>query len=779
MRMALDVKRRFAFLVLLAAGALLGLVAGGTAGSAPSPAACSAPKAAPGYTRSVTRALLSKRDLWGARLLAARNGPTYAATGRYLAPLLYAQGRGGRPLTSSGVYYLPFAFPFSVYVTTAALHVADGSEIVSRRVGGPSLTVSVGVAGRERYGSCLGRLTPAQLADGYLPILETSYVDRAGVRYRQESFVGRVYGSSSPVSFIHLSVDARDSQTGSIVRLVPSIHGLAPVGDRLVAGKRTRLLYSAGGAFDGSAVTYPVDAGAVVDLYAGWLTPGAPTTRLEADAKTYETARSTVVRFWGSRLAGRTQYVVPEPRVLDAELGVLVQQIALAWRYSAGNHYEELSFAEALDAAEVTAAYGYADVAKGILRVTLRALPKRFTNWRAGEQFAASAAYYRFYRDRSFLEEETPALARVVRVFGRQIEHGADRGLLERERYSTDIGRQVYGVHGQAAVREGLFAMSRVWAQTGHPRLAARSRVLALRLDASLRRAVHRSMKRMPDGSLFVPVALLDEHAPFDRLAASREGSYWNLVMPYALSSGVFAPHGVEADGLLRYLLGHGSRLLGVVRAKAESLYGNRRYPVSGIDQVYGLNVSRFLADNDKPDQLVLSLYGTLTAGMTPDTYISGESSTVAPLHGSSYRAMYLPPNLGANATFLETLRLMLVHETRGPDGAARGLELAFSTPRPWLGDGKTIRVQDAPTSFGPVSYSIERHGSRVHVTVDMPASPAPRSLRLRLRLPNGDRIASVRAAGLSIPFDAKSGTIDLSAWAGGLDLDVKLRPGA
>ncbi len=777
--MAVVVKRRFAFLALLAAGAIFGLIAGGSAGSAPSPLACSGPKAGPEYTRSVRRALLAKRDLWGAKLLAAPNGPTYEGTRRYLGPLFYAQGRGGRPLTSSGAYYLPFALPFSVYVTTAALHVADGSEIISRRVGGPSLTVSVGTAGHERYGSCLGRLTPAQLADGYLPILDTGYVDDGGVRYQQESFVGRVYGSTSPVSFVHLTVDAQNSQTDAVVRLVPSIRGLSPVGDRLVSGKKTRLLFSAGGAFDGSAVVYSVAAGGVADVYAGWLTPSAPTTRLEADARTYELARNNVVRFWRSRLAGRTEYVVPEPRVQDAELGVLVQQIALAWRYSAGNHYEELSFAEALDAAEVMAGYGYGDVAKGILRVTLRALPKRFTNWRAGEQFNASALYFGLYRDRRFLEEETPSLARLVRVFGRQIEHGADRGLLERERYSTDIAREVYGLHEQAAVREGLFAMARVWAQTGHPQLAARSRVLAVRLDASLRRAVRRSMKRMPDGSLFVPVALLDKHAPFDRLAASREGSYWNLVMPYALASGVFAPHSAEADGLFRYLLGHGSRLLGVVRAKAESLYGNRRYPVSGIDQVYGLNVSRFLADNGKSDQLVLSLYGTLTAGMTPDTYISGESSSVAPLRGSSYRAMYLPPNLGANATFLETLRLMLVHETRGPDGAARGLELAFSTPRPWLSDGKTIVVRNAPTRFGPVSYSIERHGELVHVTVDVPASPAAQSVRLRLRLPDGERIASVYVAGLTLPFDGKTGTIDLSGWAGGLDLDVTLRPGS
>ena len=777
--MAVFARRPFAFLALLAAGAVFGLVAGGPAGSVPSPAACSGPKAAPGYAKSVRRALLSKRDLWGARLLAAPNGPTYQGTQRYLQPLLYAEGRGGRPLTTSGVYYLPFAFPFSVYVTTAALHVADGSEIISRRVDGPSLTVGVGAGGRERYGSCLGRLTPAQLADGYLPILETAYTDRAGVRYRQESFVGRVLGSTSPVSFVHLTVDARDSPNDAVLRLVPSVHGLAPVGDRLVSGKSTRLLFSGGGAFDGSAVVYTVAAGTVEDVYAGWLTPGAPTTSLQADARTYETARNTVVRFWGARLGGPTQYVVPERRVLDAELGVLVQQIALAWRYSAGNHYEELSFAEALDAAEVMAEYGYGDVAKGILRVTLRALPKRYTNWRAGEQFAASALYFRLYRDRRFLEEETPALARLIRGFGRQIVHGGDKGLLARERYSTDIGRQVFGVHEQAAVRAGLFAMGRVWAQTGHRQLAARSRVLALRLDASLRRAVRRSARRLPDGSLFVPVALLDKGEPFDRLAASRDGSYWNLVMPYALASGVFVPHGTQADGLLRYLLGHGSRLLGVVRAKAESLYGNQRYPVSGIDQVYGLNVSRFLADNDKPDQLVLSLYGTLTAGMTPDTYVSGESSSVAPLRGSSYRSMYLPPNLGANATFLETLRLILVHEMRGPDGAPRGLELAFSTPRPWLSEGKTILVKDAPTSFGPVSFSIERHGELVHATVDVPASPAASSVRLRLRLPNGDRIASVREAGLAVPFDAKTGTIDLSRWTGQLDLGVTLRPRA
>src|SRR5581483_9660102 len=107
--------------------------------------------------------------------------------------------------------------------------------------------------------------------------------------------------------------------------------------------------------------------------------------------------------------------------------------------------------------------------------------------------------------------------------------------------------------------------------------------------------------RRLKDGSLFVPAVLLAKHKPFDAVTRSRLGSYWNLVMPYALASGFFAPRGRQAAEILRYMLGHGSRLLGLVRAGAYSLYGGKvRYPITGIDQVYGLAVARFLADNDQ-----------------------------------------------------------------------------------------------------------------------------------------------------------------------------------
>ena len=234
--------------------------------------------------------------------------------------------------------------------------------------------------------------------------------------------------------------------------------------------------------------------------------------------------------------------------------------------------------------------------------------------------------------------------------------------------------------------------------------------------------------------------------APYRNLSVSSEGSYWNLVVPYALASGFFRPGSRVADGLIRYLLLHGSRMLGVPRADAHTIYGKRadgtNIPGSaGLGQIYGLSVARLLADNDRADQLVLSLYGVLAIGMTHDTYVSGEAVSVAPQGDAYYRKTYLPPNQGANSTFLETLRLILVHERRGADGIPRGLDLAFGTPRRWLASGKTIEVAGARTSFGRLSYTITRAGPTVRVEI---AAPSPRpSLRLRCGYP---RVSAWRA---------------------------------
>ena len=131
--------------------------------------------------------------------------------------------------------------------------------------------------------------------------------------------------------------------------------------------------------------------------------------------------------------------------------------------------------------------------------------------------------------------------------------------------------------------------------------------------------------------------------------------------------------------------------------------------------------MSRFLADNDQPGQLVLTLYGQLGAGMTQGTFVSGEGAGVAPVRGEYYRKMYRPPNSTSNSTFLQTLRLLLVHETRAESGTPHGLRLAHATPRSWLMPGKEIVVRSAPTSFGPVSFSIRSLARTALVSLEVP----------------------------------------------------------
>jgi hypothetical protein len=159
---------------------------------------------------------------------------------------------------------------------------------------------------------------------------------------------------------------------------------------------------------------------------------------------------------------------------------------------------------------------------------------------------------------------------------------------------------------------------------------------------------------------------------------------------------------------------------------------------------------------------------------MAPGTFVSGEGVSVAPLGLEGRRAMYLPPNGASNASFLETLRLMLIHESRAKELEPAGLDLAFSTPRAWLASGKRIAVRDAPTSFGELSFSIVARERMIEASVDVPSrAPVPR-LRLRLRLPDGQRISGVTLNGLPYTrFSSRSETIDLTGLKGRLTLVV------
>ncbi len=709
--------RTFALAVLVA---LAGATASGRAQTTCAPRVVSA-----AYEARIGAVLGHGSDVLGAQLIKRTGGPTYAAAAGALPPLLYARTSGKRSLTRTGVYYVPSAEPGGAQgAGSPTLHVADGSEILYGSVDGPRLSV---YAGNDLFGSCVRRSTPARLGAGYLPVIRTAYTDNSGAHYTQESFGARLPDGAS-AAFLRVSTDR------GMTRIV------------------TR-----GGALT-SRHTLAVE----------WAPRESSRARVISD-EAYASARRSAAAYWDARLAAGAAIDVPERVVLDAERATLIQNLMLTWRYSIGNAYEEFSFPESIDGAQVLAEYGFHDVAGAMLRTSLTRRPEPYPNWKMGEKLLGVATAYRLSHDRALLRAATPHLAGYVRVLAHQLAHSS--GLLGRERFSSDIPDSVLGLHSQAVAWQGLHAIAQVWASTGQPAQAKAAGTAAAELRSGLLRALARSTRTV-DGttSLFVPMRLLGDEQPYALLPASRNGSYWNLVAPYALASGLLARDPAGERAALRYLQSHGSRLLGLVRAGAFSLYGTGT-AASGIDQVYGLNATRFLADLDQPDQIVLSLYGQLAAGMTRGTFVAGEAASVTPIAHAYYRSMYLPPNSVANAAFLETLRATVVHEL--PEG--QGLELAYATPRAWLAPGKRISVSGLPTSFGPLTYSLDAHRDRVDAAIAVPRLGG-RTLRLRLRLPRGHRISSVELAGKKLrSFSARTATIDLTGRRGPLQIEVHL----
>jgi hypothetical protein len=168
----------------------------------------------------------------------------------------------------------------------------------------------------------------------------------------------------------------------------------------------------------------------------------------------------------------------------------------------------------------------------------------------------------------------------------------------------------------------------------------------------------------------------------------------------------------------------------------------------------------------DDPDRANLSLYGKLAQGYTRDTFIGCEGSSIGSPDGWG-RQMYLPPNSASNANYLEQLRYTLVQDyDLNDDGHPETLRLAFATPRPWLKTGGRISVIDAPTAFGPVSFTIESQVGSVKADVTLPDRNPAEKVLLRLRLPDGEKITSAKAGDTDLKI-VDHETLDLSQLKG------------
>ncbi len=737
-----------------------------------------------GYTEALNQALNSTEDVFGEQVLRLPEGPTYENVKDYLTPLKLM----GTSITESGVYYLPFGRPLNTAgYGPVALHVGDGSQLITPSSAGSKMTVYVGEEGQERYGFAEARLEQERLEGGYLPILINTYTDVSGVSYRQESFSDYTFASTELISFVKIAVKGKPSGTTRVkLNLLFSDKDLNLEGTVLKSGDKVRALVSPGAVLEGNSLFYQVDLKQETEqvfYMARLLHPSACATQA-IDAAYYEAEKEELKTYWDQELAKGAVMEVPEERINQARKGLLIQNLYMGYLYSIGNSYQSWYQPEGNDAARILGEYGFLDHQKAIHQVLLSVPFRRYRTWEMGELLSHAAQYFHISRDTAYMRRHQEKLIAYMEDFGKQMA-ASEFGVLNMEAFSGDIAERLVYLHHQAVAWRGLRDMAHVIYTLGDTGTGNKYLALADSLRSRLLQGLHAGKTVLPDSSIFLPTELFTKQKPepYPRITDTKYGSYWNLCFPYVAASGLLDQP--LLSGYYQYLKNYGAFFLGMVRFNYYPVpVGDYRrdglpgYKTTGVDNVYGLNLSRVMATLDDADRLVLSFYAKLAHGMTRDTYVSGEGDTLGPYPGEYYRTSYLSPSSFNNSWFLLMLRLMLIRESDGENGVPESLYLAGATPRAWLEHGKQVKVERAPTLFGELGYTVqsELDDGKIRATIQLPDRVhTAREVVLRLRTPDKRVIRKVKIDGrVHKAFNPDQETIDLTGKSGTIQVVVQ-----
>ncbi len=682
----------------------------------------------------------AREDVWGEAAIRQPGGPSYEFFKDLLPPLRYVN-------TAFRHYPIVLCAPGA---PVKARWVSNGSGI-NLRADKPPMWKEAGVpvaffVGQkpEPFGADVRRLDGPRYTDGWLPVVHVGYT-AGGVAYVQEAFAA-VRGCLAEHGAVCVRFTVRGKPGRVTVRVADAGANAVRFG-RGWAG-------DAGGA-ERFAELKP---GQSAELVVFTKVPDQP-----GEAPSYDAERKACAETWTALLARGAKFAIPEPVVQDAWRALVAGQYLIAvgdrMHYSAGNAYDHLYEAECGDAVRSLLLFGHAADARKMVGPLLD-FDRQATRFHvAGHKLQLLAHYYWVTQDKDYLRQSRPKWEPVVTFIRNS--RKTDTGLLPKDRYAGDINEQVYSLNSNAACWRGLRDMAAVLDDLGERKTAAEWRKEA----AEFRRAILAAVDKSEDkAARFIPIKLLADERPHDPLTATRTGSYYDLIIPYVLGSGVFGPGDEREAWIIDYLRRHGGLAMGMIRSTPHQ---GQFKDQPGVNVLYGLRYVQTLLRRGDREHALVGFYGQLAQGMTRDTFVGGEGSRF--LHGDEHgRSFYLPPNSASNATFLTTLRYLLVQDwDLDDDGQPETLRLLDAIPPRWLADGATLAVETAPTAFGEVSLRVESRLKQGEVVVTVQAPPRPVG-RWQLRLPDppGYRITAARIGGTELPRDA-DGRSDLTGRQG------------
>lgn len=651
------------------------------------------------------------RDVAGEEELANETDPTFDSVARHFPPLKLSR-------EVIGVKDHPNAIGVA----------ADGALQLNDAIAKPEAPIAFFEIGQPAYRFGTGSALPTKrLLNGYMPVVIA--VDQRGPLKLEQTAFGYSDGMSTSMPLqacVRLAIKS-DEPTKTIVRYV------AQANRKKTTLKEWKVDVAAGTT---STVEYRL-AYDYAKTAAAELRPGEFDEKLFMVTEWWEQAANVAMRFF-----------VPEQRVQDAYRAWLCynflntrQRGAVREICDGSGFYGVIYGYSAALYCYVLDMLGYNDLAREYLDEMLTLQQPdglwylNFGHTDTGTVMKVIAEHYRITRDADWLRKTAP---RVLAMYKWIAEHRKEsmhsvhgrrspvHGLIRFRPY-CDYEMPAFDYYPDAYLCIGLENMADVLREIGmndeSAKLATEARAYRSDILASMDASIITH-----DGQRMLPL-FPENHFLLKESNYSANG-YYGLVSSCLLETNFLPRDDARTQLLVDMLQKRGGLTAGVCRFFDQ------------IDHAYAYGYWNTCMNRDEVKPVILGLYGSMAYGMSRGTYAAVECTTIKT--GENAHTL---PHTYSNTVQLRLLRNMLVRE----DGDK--LLLAHFTPRQWLEPGKSIRVEDAPTSFGKVSYSIEsKADGGVIVKLTPPAANPPAEVRIRVRHPGGKDIKTSEFRGGARP---------------------------
>jgi hypothetical protein len=479
--------------------------------------------------------------------------------------------------------------------------------------------------------------------------------------------------------------------------------------------------------------------------------PGVPAADRDRFVKfNYDSARADTVRFWSEYLARGAQFVVPDEAVNTLFRANLWHALRLPRRHGGAGAgvaidlpYSNFAYDQRGTPWPVNQAIyvdymlydlrGYHEVSAEELAVMFRNNQepnghiKGYANWGV---YTPSMIYA--VAQNYLLSGNRPAFERLLP----QTLHAMDWCLGEMEKASRNSGpasglilaplndlsheNQAWAFN-QAYFFAGLDLLARALQDLGHPR-APECRAAA--------RAMFQAIERgFGHGATLSPLVQMRDHGwapyvPGNALAPRRLFEVW---YPTDIDSGPLHLSRLKA------LDPAGALTTWLLRDHEDNLFlhgwGMANEPV------YNQHATAYLL-RDEVKPAIRAFYSMLACAFSHSAFEPVE-------HRWSWGQYFGPPS--TDGAWFDLYRHMLIHERDD-----HSLLLLQATPRKWLADGQRLRVERAPTYYGPLTLVVESRAAagEIRATVDLAPRKRPESLLVRFRHPAARPMRAVSVNG-------------------------------